>query len=153
MHRIVQKFYDLKNSRLTTRVLLALFLALVVCVVFVGLDNPTGIIIGWVAVTVFLAMVVRRWRRIRSFLILLFATFIGAIILSMIYVELALPVAGWFGGHDATQSLAWRIFHVVISNLILLFTPPGIFVGFVGSVWLGISRLSSLRKKDRTRAT
>jgi multisubunit Na+/H+ antiporter MnhB subunit len=153
VQRVIKKFYDLKSARLTTRVLLALFLALVVCVVFVGLDNPTGIIIGWAAVTVLLAMVVRKWHKIRNFLILLLVAVVGAIFLSLIYMEVALPLAEWFGGPDATQSVPWRIFHVIISNLILLFTPPGIFIGLTGSIWLGIARLSSLRKRERTRAT
>jgi len=153
VHKLIKKFSDLKNSRRTTRVLLALFLALIICIVFVGLDNPTGIILGWVAVTLLLTALVRGWRKIRNFLILLFVSFVGAIVLSFLYMEVALPLTGWFGGTDATQSVPWRIFHVIISDVILLFTPTGIFVGIVGSVWLGISRLSNLRKRDCTGAT
>ncbi len=153
MHRILQRFSDLKNSRLTTRVLLALFLALIICIVFVGLDNPTGIILGWVAVTILLTALVRGWRKIWHFLILLFVSFVGAIVLSFLYMEVALPLTGWFGGADATQSVPWRIFHVIVSDVILLFTPVGIFIGVVGSIWLGILRLVALRKRDCTGAT
>lgn len=153
MQTIIQRLSALKNSRLATRVLLALFAALAICVIFVGLDNPTGIILGWLATAILLAELTRRWRKIRYFLILLFASFIGAIILSFLYVEVAFPLAGWLGGVNASQSTAWRIFHVIISNIILLLTPVGIFIGIVGTIWLIILRLVSLRKRSRTGST
>ena len=153
MQTIIQRLSALKNSRLATRVLLALFAALVICVIFIGLDNPTGIILGWLATAILLAELTRRWRKIRYFLILLFASFIGAIILSFLYVEVAYPLAEWFGGINAAQSTPWRIFHVIISNIILLVTPVGIFIGIVGSIWLVILRLVALRKRSRTGST
>ncbi len=153
MCKMIQRLSTLKNSRLLTRVLLALFLVLIICVVFVGLDNPTGIIIGWLAFMALFTAWVRRWRKIRYFLVLLFVSFIGAIVLSGLYVEVALPLAGWLGGVNATQSTPWRIFHVIVSNLILLFTPVGIFIGIVGGIWLGISRLVAQRNRGSAGGT
>ena len=150
MQKIIQRLSTLKNSRLATRVLLFLFAVLAICVIFVGLDNPTGIILGWLATATLLAELTRRWRKIRNFLILLFASFIGAIILSFLYMEVALPFAEWIWGIDAPQSTPWRIFHVIISNIILLLTPVGIFVGIVGTIWLVILRLVALRHRART---
>lgn len=146
MQKITQRLSALKNSRLTTRILLALFAALVICVIFVGLDNPTGIILGWLATATLLAELTRRWRKIRYFIILLFASFIGAIVLSSLYMEVALPFAEWIWGINAAQSTPWRIFHVIVTDVILLFTPVGIFVGIMGTIWLGILRLAALRK-------
>ena len=150
MQRIVQRLSALKNSRLATRILLALFAALAICVIFVGLDNPTGIILGWLATATLITELTRKWRKIRYFLILLFASFIGAIILSFLYVEVAFPLAEWFGGVNASQSTAWRIYHVIVSNIILLFTPVGIVIGIVGAIWLDITRLMALQKRGGT---
>lgn len=150
MQKIKQKLSVLKNSRLATRVLLALFAVLVICVIFVGLDNPTGIILGWLATIALMTQLTRKWRKIRYFILLIFASFIGAIFLSFLYVEVAHPIAEWFGGVNATQSTAWRIFHVIVSNIILLFTPMDILIGIVGIIWLGILRLVALRNRAHT---
>ena len=98
----------------------------------IGLDNPTGIVLGWLAVTVLLVAMVRKWRKPRYFLILLFASFLGAIFLSFLYRVVALPLAEWIGGVNATDSAAWRIFHAVISNIILLAVPIGMIFGVIG---------------------
>ncbi|MBN1176926.1 MAG: hypothetical protein JXA51_04520 [Dehalococcoidales bacterium] len=151
--KITQRLLMLKNSRLTTRVLLGLFAALIVCTIFVGLDNATGIIIGWFAITFLVTAVVRNWQKIWYFLALLFVAVLGAIFLSFLYMEVALPLAGWIWGPDASQSVPWRIFHVIITNIILLFTPVGIIIGLVGSVWLGITRLAGTRKRGDKSST
>jgi hypothetical protein len=137
-----------------TRILLTLFLALVICVVFIGLDSVTGIILGWLAVTALILLMVRRWRKAWYFLILLFASFVGAILLSGLYMVVALPIAEWLGGAEATESIAWRIFHVIISNIILLVSPVGIFIGIMGAIVLVVSRLVGLwRKKSVSSGT
>lgn len=153
MRKITQRLSALKNSRLATRILLALFAALVICVVFVGLDNPTGIILGWLAATSLMVELTRRWRRMWHFLVLLFATVIGAIFLSFLYMDVALPFAEWIWGIDAPQSTPWRIFHLIVTDIILLFTPVGIVIGIVGTIWLGILRLVALRKRGRSVST
>jgi hypothetical protein len=123
--------------------------ALLLCIFFAGLDNPTGIVLGWLAVAILFLVLFRRWRKPRNFLILLLATFLGAIILSAIYMEVALRLAEWIGGPNATDSAAWRVFHAVISNIILLVTPVGIFFGFFGFIIFGIVSLVSLIKNKR----
>lgn len=149
MQKIKQKLSRLRNFRLAARVLLALFGALIICVIFVGLDNSTGIILGWLAAAALIMSVAHKWRKIWYFLILLAGSIVGAIILSALYMEVALPLAGWFGGVNVTQGVAWRVFHVVVSNVILLFTPMGIIIGIVGTIWLGILRLVALRERSR----
>ena len=151
--KIMQRLLALRQSRLTTRVLLGLFAALIICTIFVGLDNATGIIIGWFATTFLVTAVVRNWQKIWYFVALLVITVLGVIFLSFLYMEVALPLAEWTWGADAPQSVPWRIFHVIITNIILLFTPVGIIIGLVGSVWLGISRLTGTRKRGEKDST
>ena len=122
---------------------------LVISAILVGLDNPTGIIIGWLAVTVLLVAMVRKWRKPWYFLILLLASFVGAIFLSFLYMVVALPLAEWIGGIDATDSTAWRVFHVIISNVILLAVPIGMLFGAMGFIIMCVFRLFTLMRRSR----
>ena len=125
------------------------FVILVLSAVLIGLDNPTGIILGWLAVTVLLVAMARKWRKPWYFLILLFSSFVGAIFLSFLYMVVAKPLAEWIGGINAMDSAAWRVFHVIISNLILLVVPIGMLFGAVGFIIMGIFRLFTLIRRSR----
>ena len=126
---------------------------LVLSAILIGLDNPTGIITGWLAVIVLLVALARAWWTPWFFVILMAGSFLGAIFLSFLYMVVALPLAEWISGPDVTNSNAWRIFHMVISNLILLFVPMGLAFGAVGFVFLCLLRLfrSIRRKRDTDR--
>jgi hypothetical protein len=130
-----------------TRVLLAVFCVLVISVVFVGLDNAPGIILGWLATTVLVTELTRRWRNIRNFLILGIASFAGAIFLSFLHEVVVYPLAGLIGGPGALQSRTLGVFHEAISLIILFFTPVDIFIGIVGAITLVIFRLITLLNK------
>lgn len=122
---------------------------LMLCIIFAGLDNPTGIVLGWLAVTILFLVLFRKWRRPRNYLFLFVATFIGAIFLSFIYSVVALRAAEWLGGPNATDSNAWKVFHAVISNIMLLGTPPGLFYGFFGFIIFSVVSLISLIRSKR----
>jgi len=122
-------------------------LILIFAAILIGLDNPTGIIVGWLAVLVSLVALARRWWTPWYFLILVVGSFLGAIIISFFYMDVALPIARWIGGANADNSNAWRVFHMVISNLILLFVPMSLLFGTVGFVVLGIFRLFRLIRR------
>jgi hypothetical protein len=124
-------------------------LILVISAILIGLDNPTGIITGWLAVIVLLVSMSTRWWTPWYFLILMVSSFVGAIVLSLLYMGVALPIAHWISGPAVTDSNAWRVFHMVISNLILLFVPMGLFFGAVGFVVLGLLRLFKLMRRKR----
>ena len=144
---------SIKIPRLT-RILLGVFGVLVVGMVFVGLDNEPGIVLGWAATAVLIAELTRRWRRVRNFLILGFGTFTGTILLAFLHEEVVYPLAGWIGGSAALQSQGLRIFNEVVSLLILFFTPVGIFIGITGAVALLVARLVTLlSRKDLPRQT
>ncbi len=127
---------------------------LVLSAILIGLDNPTGIITGWLAVIVLLVALARAWWTPWFFVILMAGSFLGAIFLSFLYMVVALPLAEWISGPDVTNTNAWRIFHMVISNLILLFVPMGLAFGAVGFVFLCLVRLfRSIRRKRDTGRT
>jgi hypothetical protein len=146
-------FSKIKNRILTllrlprNRPYLISCLILVFSAILIGLDNPTGIIVGWLAVIVVLVAMARRWWNPWYFLILLVGSFLGAILLSCLYMVIALPLAGWISGPNVENTNAWRIFHMVIANLILLFVPMGIFFGVVGSITYGVYRLFRLIRR------
>jgi hypothetical protein len=127
-----------------TRILLAVFIILVVCVVFMGLDNVTGLATGWLATLVLLAILTYRWRKIRYFLILSVGSFVGAVLLSFLHEEVVYPLTGWIGGTDALQSVPLAVYHQITSYIIFFFAPMGIFAGIVGAIVLFLIRLKSL---------
>jgi hypothetical protein len=130
-----------------TRTLLALFCVLIIGVVFVGLDNTYGIILGWLATAVLEIELTRRWRKVRNFLILGVASFVGAIFLSFLHEVVVYPLADIIGGAGALQSRSLGIFHEAISLIILFFTPVGIFIGIMGAITLVIWHLIKLLSK------
>jgi hypothetical protein len=135
------------------RIYLIAFLVLILSAIFVGLDNPTGIILGWLAVAVLIVALVRRWRNPWYFLVLLIVTFLGAILLSGLYMEVARPLAQWIGGVNVAESTGWRVFHVVISNVILLCAPVGIIIGFIGFIIMSIWNLYIWQRRRTTGGT
>jgi len=150
MTKIKDRLSPLVSFLQRNRWYLIWLVALLLCIIFAGLDNPTGIVLGWFAVTILYLVLFRNWRKPQNFLFLLAVSFFGAIFLSLIYVEVALRLAEWLGGPNATESTAWRVFHGIISNIMLLGTPPGLFFGFFGFVIFGIVSLVSLVKRNRT---
>jgi hypothetical protein len=126
------------------------FLILIFSAILIGLNNPTGIIVGWLAVSVWIVGLARRWWTPWYFLILLVGSVLGAIILSFLYMVVALNLAEWIGGANATDSTAWHVFHMIISNLILLVVPMGLLFGVTGFIILGIFRLFGLIRRKHT---
>jgi len=147
------KFSTLLGSRRVTVALLSLFFMLVVVVVVIGLNNVTGIVIAYVTVTLLFLILTRNWRRIRYFVILFFVALMSIFLLSFLYVEVIYRLAVMIGGIDALQGTAFKIIHLVTSDVILLACPSGMFVGIVGASTLGIMRLSSLRRKKSAAGT
>jgi hypothetical protein len=130
-------------SRLT-RILLGVFFVLVICVLFMGLDNVTGLATGWLATLTLLAALTHRWRKIRYFLILMVASFFGAVLLAFLHEEVVYPLTGWIGGTRALEGLPLAIYHQITSYIIFFFGPMGILGGFIGASILFSIRLKSL---------
>ena len=149
MSKIKDKLSTLLRLPRKNRLYLISFVILLLSAILVGLDNPSGIIVGWLAVTVLMVAMVRKWRKPWYFIILFFASLFGAIFLSFLYMVVALPLTQWIGGINATDSTAWRVFHVIISNLILLAVPIGMIFGVMGFLIMGILRLFTLIRRSR----
>jgi hypothetical protein len=131
----------LLKHRQATRVLLVLFFVLVIGVIFIGLVDLPGHILGYLATTVIFIMATRTWRSIKKFLILFVVSFIGAIFLSFIYVEVICRLAAVIGGINALHSAPIRIIQLIITYIILFAVPVGMFIGIFGSLILGVQRI------------
>lgn len=138
---------NLKKIPLLTRILLLLSLACAIAVVVMGLEDVKGIILGMAAAFLVTLELTRRWRSIRKFVFLAAGTFLVALVLSGLYMELAKPLALHIGGPDALENAAWQIFSVVLSDTILLVGPGCIAIGVAGTIILSILRLRHRWKK------
>jgi hypothetical protein len=130
-----------------TRLLLVLFAVLLVSVVFIGLNDVPGYVLAYLATTVIFVVMVRGWRSIKNYVILLLATVFAIIFLSFLYVEVISRIALWLWGPAASESTPLRIIEWVITNLMLFAGPVGLVLGFFGTLTLGIWRLVKLRKR------
>lgn len=149
MSKIRDKLTALLRITRKNRLYLITFVILVLSAIVVGLDNPTGIILGWLAVTILILAMARKWRKPWYFLILLVTAFSGAIFLSFLDRVVALSIAKWIGGVNADKSTAWHVFDMVISNIILLCTPMGMLFGALGFIVMGALRLFTLIRHSR----
>ena len=147
------KYSTLMGSRRATIALFSVFFILVLVVLIIGLNHIAGLICGNLAVCMLYIVMTRRWWRIRKFIILLFVSMLSVIILSALYVEVIVRLAVWVGGEAAVDNTAFKVVHFIISNLILLACPSGMFVGLIGASTLGIIRISSLRKNKTASST
>ena len=123
-----------------TRIMVPVVFVLLVLVVIIGLNSVTGLALGLVAVTIIMFSITHHWRRIRNFLFLAGGTFLGAIILSGIFMEIAMPLAVRVGGQAALSSTPWKIFQAFVSDSILLIGASAMIVGVGGAIVLAVSR-------------
>jgi hypothetical protein len=122
---------------------------MVLAAILVGLDNPTGIILGWIAVIVALVALARKWRNPWYFLVVLATAFCSAIFLAFIYMVIAWPLAKWIGGPAVDDNAVWHVFYVIMSNLILLAVPMSLLFGALGFIVTGIIYLFNLARRPR----
>ena len=133
--------------RCSTLALIAVGCAFLAAGLVIGIgDNPPGLVLVYLAVSTWIAAFAHRWRRVKSFLILLVASLIGfplsAVLHNVFYAlaEVASDVVG------LTQVL---VFLEVVFFLIALFVcPPGVLIGAVGSVVLALSRFRRAEISD-----
>jgi hypothetical protein len=126
-----------------TGILLTVFGVLIISVVFVGLDDVPGYILGYLATSIIFYIAVRGWRTVKRFLILFVVAILGAIFLSFFYVEVISRIAIIIGGAGALESTPMEVIEAIITYLILFATPVGILMGIVGSITLGIRRFTA----------
>lgn len=130
---------DTNKLRWTTLALIAVGCAFLAAGLVIGIaDNPPGLALVYLAVSAWIAAFAHRWRRVKSFLILLVASLVGfplAVVLHNVFYALAEVASDVVG---LSQVLA---FLEVVFFLIAIFVcPPGVLIGAVGSVVLALSR-------------
>lgn len=129
-----------KRISILTLVLLAVFIALIIVALVIGIDSDRGVLVAWLGVIILLAGLTRRWRKEWQYLLLIAGAIIGSIILSGLH-ELVI------GGGSIPQNWWANFFHALVTDIILLFVPVAIIYGIIGAITLFIVRLVTLRKK------
>ena len=119
----------------------ALAAALVIGVIAIGLHD-TGIFLGYIATTLVMLELTRRWRRIRNFIILSVASVLGIIFLAFLHEEVAKPLALWLLGSGAEQNLAFHLFSDIVTLAMIFVGATGTVFGFFGAVILALWRLA-----------
>lgn len=135
-----------KPRRLTLALLAAgcVFLAAAL-VIGIG-DNPPGLVLVYLAVSAWIVAFAHRWRRVKSFLILLVASLLGFPLFAVLHnVFYALAVVA---SDVAGLSQALEFLEVVFFLIGVLVCPPGVLIGAVGSVVLALSRRRRGRISD-----
>jgi hypothetical protein len=127
-----------KPGRLTLA-LLAVGCVFLAAALVIGInDNLPGLVLLYLAVTAWIVAFAHRWRRVKSFLILLVASLLGfplfAVLHNVFYAlaELTSDVV--------VLSQALGLLEVVFFLIGVLVCPPGVLIGAVGSVILALSR-------------
>ena len=147
---MLKRFSTTILLRRDNRLLFALFCALVISVLFVGLDNLAGYILSYLASLVLFFIWTCSWRSIKRFAIMFIVSLVGIFFLSFLYVEVISRLAIMVGGFEALQSTALRVIELVITYVIMFAGPIGLFYGIVGTLTLLIIRFTALKKRDST---
>jgi hypothetical protein len=144
---MMKKLSEIPLLRHGNRLLFGLFCALIISVLFVGLDNMAGYVLSYLASVVLFYMCTRGWRSIKRFAILSTVSLIGIFFLSFLYVEVISRLAIMVGGFDALNSTTFRVIELVITYVIMFAGPVGLFYGIVGILTLGVIRLVTLKRR------
>ena len=145
---MLNRLSTLIKNRYVTIALLVVFCVLVVSVIFVGLDDVPGYILGYLATTVVFFMITRSWQTLRRFIVLFALSFIGIIFLSFFHVEVICRLAVLIGGIAALQGSLLDTTELIITYVILFAGPVGMFFGIAGVITLGVMRLTAMRSRN-----
>ena len=149
MGKLKERLLVLLRSGPGTRLLLVLFAVLVIAIIFIGLHDTPGYVLGYLATAILFLVMVRGWRSIKSYVILALATFCIGVFLSALDVEVIMRIAVWNWGPAALYSPPMHIIDAIINYLVMFGGPVGLVFGFVGALVLGILRLVGLRKAEQ----
>ena len=127
-----------------TLVLIAAGCACLAAALLVGIaDNPPGLALVYLAVTAWILALALRWRRVRSYLILLGASLVGfvvAVVLHNLFYALGVVAP------DAVVLQAVLGFLEVAFFLLAVFVcPPGAVIGAVGGLVLAVRQWKRAR--------
>ena len=138
-----------RQRRATLLLIAAGFASLSAAIVLGIPDNPPGLALVYLAVTAWILALAHRWRRVRSFLILLGASLLGfplAVFLHNLFYALGTMVAD-----TAPLRVVLGWLEVGFFLVAVLFCPPGVLIGAVGSLVLAIRRWRGVRSSGEVR--
>jgi hypothetical protein len=138
-----------RRRRAATLVLIAAGCACLVAAFLVGIaDNPPGLALVYLAATAWILALAHRWRRVRSFLILLGTSLAGfplAVVLHNLFYALGILAA------DAVVLQPVLGFLEVAFFLVAVFVcPPGAVIGAAGALVLAVRQWKRARASDET---
>jgi hypothetical protein len=135
------------NPRRLTLALLVLGCAFLAVGLVIGInDNPPGLALAYLAVSAWIVAFAHRWRRLKTFLILLAASLVGFplfAVLHNVFYALAIVASDVVGLSQALEFL-----EVVFFLIGVLVCPPGVLIGAVGSAVLALARFRRERTSD-----
>jgi hypothetical protein len=136
------------KRRAVTLILIAAGCAFLAAALLVGIaDNPPGLVLVYLAVIAWILALAHRWRRVRSFLILLGASLGGfplAVVLHNLFYALGIVAV------DAVVLQPLLGFLEVVFFLIAVFVcPPGAVIGAVGGLVLAVRQWKGARTSDQ----
>ena len=137
------------RSRTATFALIVLGCASLAVGLVVGIaDNPPGLVLVYLAVAAWILAFAHRWRRTKSFLILLGVSLIGfplSVVLHNLFYALSEMAADRVLLGDMLGFL-----NGVFFLLAVLVCPPGVLIGAVGSVVMTVLHRRRKRTSDET---
>lgn len=135
-----------RNHRKATIAFLAIGITLLIAASFVGIaDNPPGIVLLYVGVAAFILAFAHRWRRARSFLILLVVSVTGLPVFAVLH-NAAYALAEMTNGVIVLRQI-FQFLDVSCFLLALIVCPPGVLIGAVGSLVVCLRHRAGKPKK------
>jgi hypothetical protein len=114
-------------------ILAAIFCALVISAIIIGVsDNVPGIVLCYLATVVLVIAPTRSWRKTKRFLILLGASVIGFFV--FVFLHNAFYALAMLTSHIAALNRLMEVFHVTSFVLAVFLCPSTFFVGAAGSI-------------------
>ena len=135
------------RDRRATLVLIAMGCGFLAAALLIGVnDNPPGLALVYLAVAAWILAFARRWRRVRSFVILLGVGLVG-FLLSVILHNLLYALSE-LAADMVVLSRVLGFLGVVFFIFGVLVCPPGVLIGAVGSVVMAVRDRRRKRRSD-----
>ena len=135
------------RDRRATLILIAMGCGFLAAALLIGVnDNPPGLALVYLAVAAWILAFARRWRRVRSFVILLGVGLVG-FLLSVILHNLLYALSE-LAADMVVLSRVLGFLGVVFFIFGVLVCPPGVLIGVVGSVVMAVRDRRRKRRSD-----
>ena len=139
------------RDRRATLILIAMGCGFLAAALLIGIsDRPPGLALVYLAVAAWILAFARRWRRVRSFVILLGVGLLGFLL--TVILHNVLYALSELAADMVVLASVLGFFEVVFFLIAVFVCPPGILIGAVGSVVMAVSNRRRNRGSDETPA-